>query len=118
MSTPTSKPLEGLSAAPGRPKQANAPSGSSAVRKAKSVGELPLAGLRVVEFTHMVMGPTCGMVLADMGAEVIKVEPLTGDGTRRLQPQGLSARPLRAPHSPGRSRTDDGRLGLHDRPSR
>ena len=31
----------------------------------------PLAGLRVVEFTHMVMGPTCGMVLADMGAEVI-----------------------------------------------
>ena len=37
---------------------------------------LPLAGLRVVEFTHMVMGPTCGMVLADMGAEVIKVEPI------------------------------------------
>ena len=33
----------------------------------------PLAGLRVVEFTHMVMGPTCGMVLADLGAEVIKV---------------------------------------------
>ena len=31
----------------------------------------PLAGLRVVEFSHMVMGPTCGMVLADMGAEVI-----------------------------------------------
>jgi hypothetical protein len=34
-----------------------------------------LLGLRVVEFTHMVMGPTCGMVLADLGAEVIKVEP-------------------------------------------
>ena len=33
--------------------------------------KLPLEGLRVVEFTHMVMGPTCGMVLADMGAEVI-----------------------------------------------
>jgi crotonobetainyl-CoA:carnitine CoA-transferase CaiB-like acyl-CoA transferase len=38
----------------------------------------PLAGLRVVEFSHMVMGPTCGMVLADMGAEVIKVEPIDG----------------------------------------
>ena len=44
----------------------------------------PLAGLRVVEFTHMVMGPTCGMMLADMGAEVIKVEPVDGEGTRRL----------------------------------
>jgi crotonobetainyl-CoA:carnitine CoA-transferase CaiB-like acyl-CoA transferase len=44
----------------------------------------PLAGLRVVEFTHMVMGPACGMVLADMGAEVIKVEPVEGDRTRRL----------------------------------
>ena len=49
---------------------------------------LPLAGLRVVEFTHMVMGPTCGMVLADLGAEVIKVEPLTGDSTRRLLGSG------------------------------
>ena len=29
---------------------------------------LPYEGLRVVEFTHMVMGPTCGMVLADLGA--------------------------------------------------
>lgn len=45
---------------------------------------LPLAGLRVVEFTHMVMGPTCGMVLADLGAEVIKVEPVEGDRTRHL----------------------------------
>ena len=49
---------------------------------------LPLAGLRVVEFTHMVMGPTCGMVLADLGAEVIKVEPLAGDSTRRLLGSG------------------------------
>ena len=45
---------------------------------------LPLAGVRVVEFTHMVMGPTCGLILADLGAEVIKVEPLAGDNTRRL----------------------------------
>ena len=46
--------------------------------------ELPLAGTRVVEFTHMVMGPTCGMILADLGAEVIKVEPIGGDNTRKL----------------------------------
>ena len=49
---------------------------------------LPLAGLRVVEFTHMVMGPTCGLILGDLGAEVIKVEPLTGDNTRRLLGSG------------------------------
>jgi crotonobetainyl-CoA:carnitine CoA-transferase CaiB-like acyl-CoA transferase len=45
---------------------------------------LPLEGIRVVEFTHMVMGPTCGMVLGDLGAEVIKVEPPDGDKTRKL----------------------------------
>jgi crotonobetainyl-CoA:carnitine CoA-transferase CaiB-like acyl-CoA transferase len=46
---------------------------------------LPLAGIRIVEFVHMVMGPTCGMVLADLGADVIKVEPTPkGDNTRRL----------------------------------
>jgi crotonobetainyl-CoA:carnitine CoA-transferase CaiB-like acyl-CoA transferase len=49
---------------------------------------LPLAGVRVVEFTHMVMGPSCGMVLADLGAEVIKVEPPQGDNTRRLLGSG------------------------------
>ncbi len=49
---------------------------------------LPLAGVRVVEFTHMVMGPSCGMILADLGAEVIKVEPLAGDSTRRLLGSG------------------------------
>ena len=49
---------------------------------------LPLAGVRVVEFTHMVMGPTCGMILADLGAEVIKVEPIGGDNTRRLGGSG------------------------------
>ncbi len=54
----------------------------------------PLAGLRVVEFTHMVMGPTCGMVLADMGAEVIKVEPLAGEGTRTLLGAGSGFFPM------------------------
>ena len=49
---------------------------------------LPLAGIRVIEFTHMVMGPACGMVLADLGAEVIKIEPPAGDSTRRLVGSG------------------------------
>ena len=50
---------------------------------------LPLAGVRVVEFTHMVMGPTCGMILADLGAEVIKIEPPGGDRTRQLPGLGI-----------------------------
>ncbi|VTU39386.1 CaiB/BaiF CoA transferase family protein [Variovorax sp. PBL-E5] len=49
---------------------------------------LPYQGVRVVEFTHMVMGPTCGLLLADLGAEVIKVEPIEGDSTRRLLGSG------------------------------
>jgi crotonobetainyl-CoA:carnitine CoA-transferase CaiB-like acyl-CoA transferase len=47
-------------------------------------GRLPLAGVRVVEFSHVVMGPACGLVLADLGADVVKVEPPTGDKTRTL----------------------------------
>src|SRR6186713_2131261 len=54
----------------------------------------PLAGVRVVEFTHMVMGPTCGMLLADLGAEVIKVEPITGDNTRKLLGSGAGFFPM------------------------
>ncbi|WP_342131070.1 CaiB/BaiF CoA transferase family protein [Hydrogenophaga sp. OTU3427] len=50
---------------------------------------LPLEGVRVVEFTHMVMGPTCGMILADLGAEVIKIEPPGGDKTRNLPGLGI-----------------------------
>ena len=53
-----------------------------------SATRLPLDGIRVVEFVHMVMGPTCGLVLADLGAEVIKVEPVVGDNTRRLTGSG------------------------------
>jgi crotonobetainyl-CoA:carnitine CoA-transferase CaiB-like acyl-CoA transferase len=55
---------------------------------------LPLAGIRVIEFTHMVMGPTCGMLLADLGADVIKVEPLKGDNTRNLLGSGAGFFPL------------------------
>jgi crotonobetainyl-CoA:carnitine CoA-transferase CaiB-like acyl-CoA transferase len=54
----------------------------------------PLKGVRVVEFTHMVMGPTCAMVLADLGAEVIKVEPVDGEGTRRLLGAGAGFFPM------------------------
>ncbi|MDQ4059679.1 MAG: CoA transferase, partial [Pseudomonadota bacterium] len=55
-----------------------------------SAPALPLAGLRVVEFSQMVMGPCCGLILADLGAEVIKIEPLPrGDRTRYLP--GLAA---------------------------
>ena len=55
---------------------------------------LPLTGVRVVEMTHMVMGPTCGMVLAQLGAEVIKVEPPAGDKTRSLGGMGTAFFPL------------------------
>src|ERR1043165_4332487 len=55
---------------------------------------LPLEGVRVVEFAHMVMGPSCGLVLADLGAEVIKIEPLKGDNTRRLEHAGSGFFPV------------------------
>ena len=49
---------------------------------------LPLSGIRVVEFSHMVMGPSAGLVLADLGADVIKIEPPKGDKTRDLKGSG------------------------------
>ena len=55
---------------------------------------LPYAGLRMVEFSHMVMGPSCGMLFADLGAEVIKVEPPKGDDTRKLLGSGAGFYPL------------------------
>src|SRR4030095_1391380 len=62
----------------------------------------PLAGLRVVEVTHMVMGPTCGMMRsprrelmhANRAAKVIKVEPIDGDRTRRLLGAGAGFFPM------------------------
>lgn len=61
---------------------------------ASQAAALPLQGVRVVEFSHMVMGPTCGMVLADLGAEVIKVEPVEGDRTRHLLGAGAGFFPM------------------------
>lgn len=55
---------------------------------------LPLAGLKVVEFTHMVMGPAVGVILADLGAEVVKIEPIGGDNTRRLKGSGAGYFPM------------------------
>jgi len=54
----------------------------------------PLNGIRVLEFTHAVMGPTTGLLLADMGAEVIHVEPPQGDETRRLKGFGTGYFPF------------------------
>lgn len=57
-------------------------------------GPTPLAGLRVIEFTHMVMGPAVGHILAGLGAEVIRVEPIGGDQTRRLLGSGAGYFPM------------------------
>ena len=49
---------------------------------------LPLAGVKVVEFTHMVMGPAAGLMLADLGADIVRIEPAKGDNTRYLPGSG------------------------------
>ena len=54
----------------------------------------PLAGIRVVEFTHMVMGPVVGHILAGLGAEVVRIEPIGGDNTRRLKGSGAGYFPM------------------------
>jgi crotonobetainyl-CoA:carnitine CoA-transferase CaiB-like acyl-CoA transferase len=56
--------------------------------------DLPLSGIRVVEFSHMVMGPSIGVILADLGADVIKVEPEGGDQTRTLLGSGAGYFPM------------------------
>jgi crotonobetainyl-CoA:carnitine CoA-transferase CaiB-like acyl-CoA transferase len=57
-------------------------------------GPTPLSGIRVVEFTHMVMGPAVGHILASLGAEVIRVEPIGGDQTRNLLGSGAGYFPM------------------------
>ena len=55
----------------------------TADRNTKTSETLPLAGIRVLEFCHTIMGPTAGLILADLGADAIKIEPADGDPTRR-----------------------------------
>lgn len=55
---------------------------------------MPLAGIRIVEFTHMVMGPAVGSILVELGAEVIRVEPVGGDATRTLRGSGAGYFPM------------------------
>ena len=55
---------------------------------------LPLAGVQVVEFTHMVMGPAAGLMLADLGADIIRIEPAKGDNTRFLPGSGAGYFPM------------------------
>jgi len=59
-----------------------------------SAHDLPLKTVRVVEFSHMVMGPSIGAILADLGADVIKVEPIGGDRTRDLLGSGAGYFPM------------------------
>lgn len=70
------------------------PTPAPAAMRDATAAPQPLAGVRVIEFTHMVMGPTCGMVLADLGAEVIKVEPVGGEHTRTLLGSGAGFFPM------------------------
>lgn len=60
----------------------------AASTRAEVAPRLPLDGIKIVEFTHMVMGPTCGLVHADLGAEVVKVEPAP-EGARMCNPASM-----------------------------
>jgi crotonobetainyl-CoA:carnitine CoA-transferase CaiB-like acyl-CoA transferase len=62
--------------------------------KIETPDSLPLAGIKVIEFSHMVMGPSIGVILADLGADVVKVEPIGGDQTRRLLGSGAGYFPM------------------------
>ena len=56
---------------------------------AEPATELPLAGIKVLDYTQILAGPFCGMLLADMGADVIKIEKPGGDDSRRMGPPFL-----------------------------
>jgi crotonobetainyl-CoA:carnitine CoA-transferase CaiB-like acyl-CoA transferase len=56
--------------------------------------QAPWPAVRVIEFTHMVMGPAAGLILADLGADVIKIEPVDGDSTRHLPGSGSGYFPM------------------------
>jgi crotonobetainyl-CoA:carnitine CoA-transferase CaiB-like acyl-CoA transferase len=55
---------------------------------------LPLHGIKIIEFTHMVMGPAAGVVLGDLGADIIRIEPIGGDSTRALRGSGAGYFPM------------------------
>ena len=59
-----------------------------------STAGLPLDGIRIIEFTHMVMGPAAGVVLGDLGADIIRIEPIGGDATRALRGSGAGYFPM------------------------
>ncbi len=73
----------------------------------------PLAGLTVVEFTHMVMGPAVGHILASLGAEVVRVEPIGGDQTRRLLGSGAGYFPMYNRHKDSICLDLKSEAGLH-----
>jgi len=73
---------------------ANLPESAHDPDKPTRARELPLSGLRVLEFTHMVMGPSIGLILADLGAEVTRIEPIGGDRTRELTGSGAGYFPM------------------------
>ena len=58
------------------------------------MNNLPLRHIKVIEFSHMVMGPSAGLILADLGADVIKIEPIDGDKTRILKGSGSGYFPM------------------------
>ncbi|MEA2877884.1 MAG: hypothetical protein QOF14_3080 [Hyphomicrobiales bacterium] len=67
-----------------KPRVKRASARKPGMAKKSRAQRLPLTGIRVVEFSHMIMGPSCGLILGDLGAEVIKVEPPGGDKTRTM----------------------------------
>jgi crotonobetainyl-CoA:carnitine CoA-transferase CaiB-like acyl-CoA transferase len=64
------------------------------ISPAATADALPLAGVKIVEFTHMVMGPAVGAILAELGAEVVRIEPVGGDSTRHLLGSGAGYFPM------------------------